>query len=210
MNILDTTRDIVRGYITKIAKSLNKLSGGKLSPNTVTLVGVVMHVPIAILIGTGSLKLAAVLLAFFGLFDALDGALARLQKSSSAYGMFLDSATDRMKEIMVYVGITGWAYANQASGTQMMIITAAAGTSVLISYLNAWGEAVLAKVKPDSKHDMNKAMRNGIAGFDLRIFIIIIGLLSGQLHYAIALILILGLTTVWQRFAGALNRLKDA
>ena len=51
---------------------------------------------------------AALLLAVFGLFDTLDGELARLQGTESPQGAFLDSVTDRMKEILVYVGLAVW------------------------------------------------------------------------------------------------------
>src|SRR5205085_12126990 len=92
--VLDAVRDMVRAVMRTVARGLNRLTGGKLSPNAVTIVGLLAHLPIAYFIATGRLTLAAVLLVIFGLFDTLDGELARLQKRASNIGMFLDSATD--------------------------------------------------------------------------------------------------------------------
>src|SRR5690606_14327938 len=96
-------RNRVRQLMNSLASGLNKATGGKLSPNFVTVFGLLMHVPIGILIASGEHTFAAILLLVFGLFDALDGALARLQNSTSSTGMLLDSVSDRIKEIIVYV-----------------------------------------------------------------------------------------------------------
>src|SRR5690606_13105417 len=103
-HLLDQIRDAVRAPINQLAILLNKLSGGKLSPNAVTLFGLAMHVVIAYYIAQQRFVLAAILLLIFGLFDTLDGSLARLQKKDSSTGMLLDAVTDRMKEVLLYSG----------------------------------------------------------------------------------------------------------
>src|SRR5688572_773856 len=105
MQLIDAVRAGIRKVMHHVAVWLNRLTGGKLSPDLVTIVGLVMHIPIALLIGTGDHNiLAALLLVVFGLFDTLDGELARLQNRSSVRGMLLDASTDRMKETLLYVG----------------------------------------------------------------------------------------------------------
>jgi phosphatidylglycerophosphate synthase len=94
---MDSGRTAVRSLARSVAKLLNSLSGGRLSPNSVTLFGFVMHIPIALLIARGYFIYGGIGLIIFGLFDTLDGELARLQERPSAWGMFLDSITDRMK-----------------------------------------------------------------------------------------------------------------
>ncbi|MDQ5958686.1 MAG: CDP-alcohol phosphatidyltransferase family protein, partial [Patescibacteria group bacterium] len=64
--------------MSKIAGLLNKISGGKITPNGITWFGFFMHIPIAYFIATGNLIIAGVGLIIFGLFDTLDGELARL------------------------------------------------------------------------------------------------------------------------------------
>lgn len=78
-HIVDLVKKSIRDTMHGLAQLLNKLSGGKINPDWVTIFGFVMHVPIAVLIARGSFSWAAVLLLIFGLFDTLDGELARLQ-----------------------------------------------------------------------------------------------------------------------------------
>ena len=113
--LLDTIRNSIKLVVHNIAVALNKMTGGKLSANVITYVGLVTHIPIAWLIAQQQNYIAAGLLVFFGLFDTLDGALARLQKTAGNQGMLLDASTDRMKEVLLY---TGAASALVASGYQ--------------------------------------------------------------------------------------------
>src|SRR5882762_3925703 len=105
---LDAVRTLVRSIIRRLARLINVVTGGRVSPNAVTITSLLAHIPIAWLIATRHNVWAAGLLVIFGLFDVLDGELARLQGTTSTAGMLLDSVTDRMKEVLLY---TGAAYA---------------------------------------------------------------------------------------------------
>lgn len=209
MKLLDIIRGGVRHMMRGIARFLNSLTGGKLSPNMVTITGLLAHIPIALLIAQGYLGYAALGLVVFGLFDTLDGELARLQKRPSAVGMFLDSATDRMKEIMLYCGIAVFMLNSPVTNAAIVILVAALGVSMLTSYLNAWGEVVLANYTSTKDHKLNKTFRNGLLGFELRMFLIIVGLLTDKLAVVLSFILVLGILTVWQRFMNIIRHLKD-
>lgn len=191
----------------RVASFLNDISGGRITPNQITYTGFLMHIPIAVLIATGQNLPAALLLIIFGLFDTLDGELARLQKTSSPAGMFLDSATDRIKEVMLYCGIVA-----QLVGTnnKLLIIACvgALGASLCTSYLNAWGEAVLANHKSTDSHTVNNTFRSGLLGFDLRMLLIILGLIASRLDLAIYTIFALATFTVFQRFMSIKARLS--
>ncbi len=191
-----------------IAGWLNSLSGGKLSANTITLTGLLAHLPIAYLIATGHIIWAGGLLAIFGLFDTLDGELARLQKKTSAVGMFLDSSTDRMKEILLYCGMVFFLLDTTSTHVAIFILVAALGVSLLTTYLNAWGEVVLSHYSRAKDHQINSTFRSGLLGFELRMFLIVAGLLSGKLIVALSIILVLGTVTVWQRFMNIIQALK--
>src|ERR1035438_8643972 len=102
---LDPIRNFVRKIIRQFAKFLNKLSMGKLTPNMVTITGLLAHLPIGWLIATKHNDWAVVLLIVFGLFDTLDGELARLQKRETTQGMLLDAVTDRFKEVILYTAV---------------------------------------------------------------------------------------------------------
>src|SRR5688572_18929654 len=96
--LLEACRRLIRAPLRIIARWLNHVSGGRLSPNAVTLTSLAMHLPVTWLVASQKLLLAAILLVIFALFDALDGELARLQNRTSLSGMLLDSTADRMKE----------------------------------------------------------------------------------------------------------------
>lgn len=208
--MLERLRTGVRGVMRMVTRTIDRLSGSRITPNQITVTGLLAHIPIAILIGGRHFELAAVLLIIFGLFDTLDGELARLQKRTSSFGMFLDSSTDRIKEIMLYCGIVAAVLKTDHTSVVVIAAVGALGASLCTSYLNAWGEAVLAQtVKNSTDHKVNKTFRSGFLGFDLRILLIILGLLFNRLEIVIYTILVLATITVFQRFNHIAERLKN-
>lgn len=204
---IESIRGNVKKSMTHIAKFIDGISGGRITPNMITFTGLIAHVYIAYLIAQNYFIWAALLLLIFGLFDTLDGSLARLQGSASKTGMLLDSVTDRVKEVMLYAGI---AYAFIASGnaSYAVWVVLACGMSVIVSYVNAWGEAVSKNQKPISRKT-NKVFRVGFMSFDVRMFVLFIGLLSGYLIHAVILIAILAPWTAVERFYLITRDLKN-
>ena len=203
--MLDYIRSSVRSVMRQVAHLLNALSAGHITPNSITIIGLLAHIPIAWLIATRHNLKAAVLLVIFGLFDTLDGELARLQKRDSAAGMLLDSVSDRAKEVLLYTGAT---YAISLSDRPLMAAWAAAacGASLLVSYVNAWGEAVATRINL-SGHKTNKAFRTGIMTFEIRMVTLLLGLLSNRLILAVVVIATLSsLTAIW-RLVNIMRRL---
>lgn len=209
-SFLDQCKKLVKAVVRPIAQGLNSVSGGRLSPNTVTIVGLGMHIPITWLIAHGSPIWAAGLLVVFGLFDTLDGELARLQKRESSVGMLLDSTTDRMKEIILYMGIAYLLVGQSDSlpwqpATIAAVVAAACGGSVLVSYVNAWGEAIL--TAKGHKHTVNQTFRSGLLRFEIRMVLIILGLLTGWLLYVVAAIAALAWLTALDRLRNIIAKL---
>jgi len=205
---LDAVRTLVRSIIRRLARLINVVTGGRVSPNAVTITGLLAHIPIAWLIATRHNVWAAGLLVIFGLFDVLDGELARLQGTTSTAGMLLDSVTDRMKEVLLY---TGAAYAIVFGSRPHMAVwaVAACGASLLVSYTNAWGEAVIAG-KQAKDHRLNKAFRTGLMGYEVRMFVLFIGLLSNRVILAVIVIALLAAVTAFQRLIKITQSLNDA
>ena len=197
MQLLDMIRDIVRSVMKNIAKALNTMTGGGLTPNAVTIVGLLAHLPIAYLIATSHNLKAALLLVIFGLFDTLDGELARLQKRDSPAGMLLDASTDRFKEVMLY---TGAAYAITVGNHPMMAGWAvlACGASLCVSYVKAKGETAVAKSHL-STSQVNRLFADGLMRFEVRMAVLVIGLLSNRIILAVVVIAILSSVTAVQR-----------
>lgn len=212
---LDSIRNAVRSIMRQLARGLHRASGGRLTPNMVTGLGLLGHAPVVWLIAQNEPRanvLAAVLLAVFGLLDTLDGELARLQGKASAFGVFLDSTTDRFKEIILYMAagyaLIAWAesFLLDTSGVAMVVV-AACGGSVLVSYINAWGEAVMSTHAKEVKHAVNKTFRGGILGFEVRMFVLIVGLAANQLFVAVIIIAVFAWITAGQRFVHVARRL---
>lgn len=207
---VDKATNVVRTVMQNtIAPYVNRLTRGRLTPNTVTLISFGMHIPIAYLIATTNNLWAALLLIVFGLLDALDGALARTQGTTSALGVFLDSTTDRMKEILIYIGAAYAMVISSGHADIAALAVAACGFSLLTSYINAWGDAVMSKYKV-VKHTMNKSFRGGLFPFQVRMFVIVLGLLSNRLSWAVIIVAVGAAYTVLMRMLGVFSKLREA
>lgn len=200
-------RSGVRAVLYQVARLLNTISAGKITPDSITITSLLVHIPIAWLIATAHPLKAGALLVVFGLFDALDGELARLQGKASNRGAFLDSVTDRLKEILLYVGAT-YFFVSQDRAEMAVWATAAIGVAVTVSYVNAVGDVVVNRQKV-ANHDTNKAFRIGLS-YDLRIFLFLLGLVTGNLPLAVIVITVLSLLTIFIRMANVIKKLGRA
>ena len=202
---LDAIQSGVRRVIRQIARFLNWISGGRLSPTMVTIVGLLAHLPIAYLIATRHNYLGAILLIIFGLFDTLDGELARLQKSESTKGMLLDSVTDRFKEVIIYTAV---GYNLISIGQKYMAVWAilACGASLCVSYVRAKGESAYIS-EGNSPKLVNKLFKDGIMRFEIRMLVIVIGLLTNYLGAAVVIIAIMASYTALSRLINVNHKL---
>lgn len=198
----------VRRFMRGIAVGLNKVTHGRITPNGVTWFGFCAHVPIAALIAFDHLLLAGVLLIVFGLFDTLDGELARLQNKVTNNGGFLDASTDRLKEVLLYTG-AAYALALGDHPEYAAIAVLACGASLSVSYIKAKGEAVVASLSQKIPYpELNKMFSGGFFPFEVRMFVLVVGLLSGQLVIAVGVIAFFSLITAFQRLLVISKRLR--
>jgi phosphatidylglycerophosphate synthase len=195
--VIDACRNFVRRIMASVAKALNALTGGLLSPNMVTFTGLIAHGVIAYLIATGRPIWSAGLLVIFGLFDTLDGELARLQKSASDRGMLLDASTDRMKEVLLYTG-AAYFFVSLENPYYAVWAVAACGASILVSYVKAKGETAV-RGAGLSPNEVNRLFQDGLARFEVRMFILIVGLLGGFLAESLVVITVLSSLTAVSR-----------
>jgi phosphatidylglycerophosphate synthase len=73
------------------------------SPNQLTVIGFLLGIASAVSILWGALFPALILLWISGLFDVLDGSLARIKGTSSALGAFMDMIFDRVVEVLFVI-----------------------------------------------------------------------------------------------------------
>lgn len=207
--LIDLVTNAVRGFMFDLAKLLNKMSGGAITPNGITWFGFAMHIPIALFIGQDKHVLAAVLLVVFGLFDALDGAMAKVQKKAGNAGMLLDATTDRMKEVILYIGSAYYFLnANHRPLHNFAVwAVAACGASLCVSYVKAKGETAVKNVHL-TPNEINRLFGDGFARFQVRMLILIIGLLSHRLEFAVVFIALLSTLTALSRLMSITRKLS--
>lgn len=209
MFIIKIVRSCMRRMLRVVASWLNAISGGRLSPDVVTMTGLLMHIPIAYLIVIGQLYWAAGLLFIFGLFDTLDGELARLQHRSSARGMLLDALTDRLKEVILYSGAAVKLSSNDQMAAAWCVL--ACGASLSVSYVKAKGEAAIANQnKTIDHHTLNYLFQDGIMSFEVRMFVFFVGLLADKLLWAVIIIAVASALTMIKRFINISRALMAA
>ncbi len=178
--IIKHVRLAIRGGMAKIAPILYKLSGGKLTANTVTWIGVIAHIPICYLVAIGEFWWAIPLLIIFGLLDALDGALARASGQASPAGMVLDAFTDRLKETMMH-SAAAYFLAMGPHPALAVIPVIALGFSLSTNYLKAKAEVAYQVKHPGKKtlYEINTLFSDGALSFEVRTLVFIVGLAFG-------------------------------
>jgi len=131
--------DRVRGRLgplgTVVARS-------HLSPNMLTVIGLLLNVGVAAVIASGNLVLGGVLVLVAGGFDALDGAVARATGQTSIFGGFLDSTTDRYSEAVVFAGLLIYLTETEAGTVPIVLTYATIVGSLMISYSRAKAEQI--------------------------------------------------------------------
>lgn len=117
------------------------LSAMRVRPDTLTTLGWTLAVVSAVLFGLGYVRVAGVVMLVSGLFDALDGAVARESNRMSRFGAFLDSTMDRLSESAVFVGIVFF-YAAGDRPYEVLLAGVAMTFSLLTSYTRARAEGL--------------------------------------------------------------------
>ncbi len=79
------------------------------SPNMLTIVGLLLSFVTAAVLGQGSLFIGGLLVLFAGIFDMFDGAMARVRNAATTFGAFLDSTLDRYSESIILLGLLFYA-----------------------------------------------------------------------------------------------------
>ena len=134
----DLLRKIFSGLLNSIALFFNSLG---FSPDLVTILGVIGNILAAWFIANGNLLIGGLLVLFFGLFDAIDGSMARLINRDTKFGAFLDSVLDRYSEFAIFFGILIYSLREFNLLTCILVFLATAG-SVLVSYIRARAQSL--------------------------------------------------------------------
>lgn len=131
-------KETFRQLIRPLARVLSSI---RVRPDTLTIAGWVLSVCAATLFALGYTKTAGAVVLFAGLFDALDGAVARESNLMSSFGAFLDSTLDRLSESAIFVGIVFF-YASSSMPYEALLAGVAMTFSLMTSYTRARAEGL--------------------------------------------------------------------
>jgi CDP-diacylglycerol--glycerol-3-phosphate 3-phosphatidyltransferase len=162
------------------------LSKSGITPDTLTWIGLAINIVAAGFIAMGHIIAGGVLVLIAGLFDILDGALARFTNKTTIFGGFLDSTLDRLSEAVVFIGLLIF-YAPLGDVLTMALIFIAMIGSFLTSYLRARAEG------------LGLTCSVGLFTRAERVIILCLGLIFDKILIALAILVILSFTTVGQR-----------
>ncbi|MFX1257176.1 MAG: CDP-alcohol phosphatidyltransferase family protein [Promethearchaeota archaeon] len=96
-------RNIFRPVVKLIAKCLSKIG---VTPNLATIIMFIMAIISFIyLIFFNNLLLFAIFVFMCGIFDGVDGAIARIKNKATPFGGFFDSIMDRFSEFVIFLAL---------------------------------------------------------------------------------------------------------
>lgn len=195
---LNKARNMAAYQLTRPAVWL--LAKTSVTPNAITWFGFALFTVAAALVVTGNLLAAGLMVLFAGLFDILDGALARRTNRVTRFGAILDSTLDRITEALLLLGIL-ILFAREQSMVGMVLTGIALPGSLMVSYIRARAEAAGLECKV------------GLGTRGERVIILALGLLLNRVNYALitalGIITLLSLFTIIQRMIYVWQQTKN-
>jgi phosphatidylglycerophosphate synthase len=123
----------------------------KVRPNTITTLGLVVNVAATVVFIFGAeygarndhsfIGWGGTVILFAGLFDMIDGRLARVGHMSSKFGALYDSVLDRYSEMIMFLGICWYLVAHSYFLSSLFAFIAMIG-SIMVSYTRARAEGL--------------------------------------------------------------------
>lgn len=148
MSVRDALQQGIYKIIDPLVKLLIKVG---LTPNGVTTIGLILNIGVAIIFIIGAEKgvrgdlsyvgWAGALILFAGLFDMLDGQVARLGNMTSSFGAMYDSVLDRYSELIMFLGICYYLVAHHYFLSSLFAFITLIG-SMMVSYTRARAEGL--------------------------------------------------------------------
>jgi CDP-diacylglycerol--glycerol-3-phosphate 3-phosphatidyltransferase len=167
--------------LTSIVRPLARVG---ISPNVLTLVGFLAMLGVAGILALGYERLGGVLIVVVGLFDALDGALARSTGKTTTFGAFFDSTLDRFAEIALYLALL---YLYRGDLMAALVVYLAITGSLMVSYTRARAEGLGLECKV------------GLFTRLERLATLVVGLLVGRTVLALVVVSVFSNLTALQR-----------
>ena len=146
----------------------DRLIESRLTPNAISLTGLVLNIAAAVLIWERLFFLAGVTFIVGSIMDTLDGRYSRMSGKGTPFGAFLDSTLDRAEEGIVLTAVAAYfAKAGHDDVAVAAVVITVLG-SLLVSYTRARAEALGVECKV------------GLATRAVRVVILSIGLVFAR------------------------------
>jgi CDP-diacylglycerol--glycerol-3-phosphate 3-phosphatidyltransferase len=174
----------------------DRLIESRLTPNAISLTGLVLNIAAAVLITQRLFVLAGITFIIGSVMDTLDGRYSRMSGKGTPFGAFLDSTLDRAEEGIVLTAIAAYFAKYKADDLAVAAVVISVLGSLLVSYTRARAEALGVECKV------------GVANRAVRVVILSIGLVFAKgaglgdfslLKPAIYVLAVLTSFTVFQR-----------
>jgi CDP-diacylglycerol---glycerol-3-phosphate 3-phosphatidyltransferase len=162
------------------------LALSKIHPNVLTFVGLLINVWAAVLLARGQFFSAGLVIVGAGIFDMVDGRVARETNQVTRFGGFFDSVLDRYSDLGLLIGLLVW-YGTINRPFYVVLTAVVMMASVMISYSRARSENIIPTCKV------------GFMERPERIVLFIIGALFDRMAAVLWVIAFLGNLTVFHR-----------
>lgn len=180
------TRAIGLGANRIIRLIVRALALSKINPNILTFCGLLINIVAASFLATGRFRTAGLVIIFAGLFDMVDGRVARATNQVTRFGGFFDSVLDRYSDLALLMGLL--VYYGKINRPVYVVLTAIVMTaSVMISYTRTRAENIIPTCKI------------GFMERPERIVLLIIGALFQRMAPVLWVIAVVGNLTVVHR-----------
>jgi CDP-diacylglycerol--glycerol-3-phosphate 3-phosphatidyltransferase len=119
----------------------NRLIESRLTPNAISITGLIGNLIAAVLIVEEHFVLAGVAFILGSLCDMFDGRYSRMSGKGTPFGAFLDSTLDRVEEGVVLAAVATW-FAKESNEVAVGATVLAVVGSYMVSYTRARAEAL--------------------------------------------------------------------
>jgi CDP-diacylglycerol--glycerol-3-phosphate 3-phosphatidyltransferase len=159
-------RDVRTGQELR-AYARDRLIESRLTPNGISITGLVLNLAAAVLVTQRLFVLAGLAFIVGSIMDTLDGRYSRMSGKGTLFGAFLDSTLDRIEEGVVLTAVA-WYFADTGHAIPAAACVLTVLGSLMVSYTRARAEALGVECKV------------GIATRPVRVVLLSIGLVFAK------------------------------
>lgn len=189
------TRAIGHACNKVIVLIVRALALSRIHPNVLTFIGLLVNIGAAVLLAFGHFRAAGGVIIGAGIFDMVDGRVARETNQVTRFGGFFDSVLDRYSDLALLMGLLVY-YASINRNFYVVLTAVVMTASVMVSYTRARAENTIPTCKV------------GFMERPERVVLLIIGALTDRMAPVLWIIAVLGNWSVIHRMVYTFQQAK--